>query len=262
MFTSHALVASKDALKDLLTVDMIRSIRTEIIDEAEPEDLETCYIYEKLVRGEKLPTFEELLQSRPLWARGILNYGPRQRSLITRFRTKLNAAETPELQAESLAMTRCKKCNSEPFDGYITSCMHVTCHPCYLTLNRKKNAEQKCGCGETTTDVAFYHTIESLREEIPVKPNPPRLSTVQTGTEIVQNDIDWVDAAGHIMKGGKLKAVRYCVCEWFSKSRDVKVVLFTQFLGMVKILAAMCESEGWGFTTVRTIILFTPCFSW
>lgn len=250
MCTSHVLVASEKALKKLLSRETIRAIRAEIADEAEPEDLETCYIYEKLIRGEKLPTFDEIQRSRPPGNGGPIEYSPKERALITQFRTNLNAKDSTD---QSCDMTTCRKCKSEPFDGYIMSCMHVTCYMCFLTLNRKKKrTETKCGCGEMVTGFAFYRVIDSLRDEIPTKTTPPGSSTVLTGADIEQKDFNWVDAAGHLMQGAKLKAIRSCVLDWFSKSCNAKVVIFTQFLDMVRVLSAMCETEGWGYTTVST----------
>ncbi|KAL1953897.1 hypothetical protein VTO42DRAFT_2049 [Malbranchea cinnamomea] len=91
MFTSHALVLSQGALQDFLTLDMIHAARAEIADNAESEDLETCYLFERLLRKEQLPSPEELWVTRPPMSRQLLKYNAKQRALITRFRMKLNA---------------------------------------------------------------------------------------------------------------------------------------------------------------------------
>jgi hypothetical protein len=68
-----------------------------------------------------------------------------------------------------------------------------------------------------------------------------------------EDDIDWVALAGHLVPGAKLTAIRTCISAWFKHAAETKVIIFTQFLDMVRILGYMCMKEGWGFTTVRKI---------
>ena len=66
-----------------------------------------------------------------------------------------------------------------------------------------------------------------------------------------EDDIDWVATAGHLVPGAKLAAIRTLINSWFQDSTETIVIMFTQFLDMVRILSYMCEKEGWGYTTVR-----------
>lgn len=262
MFTSH-LLSSHQTLKKILTPEIVRDLRATVTEDDDPEDLETCHLVKKLVTGQKLPSFEELYDTHPTDKRWEpIPYSTRQRALVTRFRAKLCSGDSVERESEVREMLTCKTCRKSPFDAYITACMHVLCHPCFLNLNKGKS-EIKCGCGtlfQKIHDVAFYHTVESLRGPGPVNTGEetaveaPRLAT---GYNIEQAETDWVDDAGHLMQGAKLKAIRACVVDWFKKSPDAKVIIFTQFLDMTHILSCLCEHEGWGYVTVRAHV-FLP----
>lgn len=64
---------------------------------------------------------------------------------------------------------------------------------------------------------------------------------------------DWIEIAGAEMHSAKLAATRLTIKGWFSKSSDCKVVIFTQFLGMVRLLEFMCEAEMWGLAMVSPL---------
>lgn len=67
---------------------------------------------------------------------------------------------------------------------------------------------------------------------------------------------DWVALAAREMPGAKLTKVREVAANWIAENKEVKVVIFTQFLENVRILVAMCMKENWEYACVRTLSPF------
>ncbi|KAJ5160214.1 DNA repair helicase rad5-16 [Penicillium canariense] len=61
---------------------------------------------------------------------------------------------------------------------------------------------------------------------------------------------DWIPIIGPMTPSAKLLKVRELTKAWIESDEDVKIVLFTQFLDIIRLLQAMCSREGWGFTTI------------
>jgi hypothetical protein len=250
MFTSHVILVGDSVLSKVLTPEIVRAIRKKIEDDASFEELETCYLLENLAGGKELPDQKTLQAGHPNGKRWFRpDYTSAQLALITTFRFKLNGPQT----AETPVTTKCRICGKSPFDAYIISCMHVLCLECFGSANATTDAAEeglKCGCGSAVKEWAFFPTIESLQTTLPTIPEP---GTDSPGNAVqpVRPAIGWLGSAGHLMQGAKLQAVRHCILNWVQSNPKVKIVVFTQFLGMVHILSGLCQTEGWGYKTVR-----------
>lgn len=53
--------------------------------------------------------------------------------------------------------------------------------------------------------------------------------------------------AGDVLPSAKTRAIKAQLLVWMEEDPDAKIIIYTQFLGMVDILGRMCESEGWGY---------------
>lgn len=60
-----------------------------------------------------------------------------------------------------------------------------------------------------------------------------------------QND-NWVEMVGEVLPSAKTRAFKTRVKMWFEEEPNEKIIVFTQFLPMARILERVCESEGWG----------------
>ncbi|KAJ5690017.1 hypothetical protein N7462_004409 [Penicillium macrosclerotiorum] len=61
---------------------------------------------------------------------------------------------------------------------------------------------------------------------------------------------DWIPIIGDITPGAKLEAVREMIRTWIQEDDKVKIVLFTQFLDTIQLLALMCSTERWGYMII------------
>ena len=61
---------------------------------------------------------------------------------------------------------------------------------------------------------------------------------------------DWLEIIGSQMPGTKLNKVRDLIRKWIEEDKEVKIVVFSEFLDSIKLLGWMCKNEGWGYTQV------------
>lgn len=230
MFTSHMFVA-QDFLKHILTLDTMRKLRAAVSDDPKPEDLETCFILDKLVNNQPVVGLDAVRNSS---SPSINQYEVAKAELMAHYTQQsaiLSASNAPRI---------CMDCRCPPGDNfYFTSCMHFYCQNCYENPEGETKSTQ-CKCGLV------------IEEAIRIDESPP-------GTAMGNNDAtddlgvtarNWVAAAGPLMPCAKLTAIKSLVTGWLNESADTKVAIFTQFLSMVDLLSLVCQSEGWGFATV------------
>ena len=58
---------------------------------------------------------------------------------------------------------------------------------------------------------------------------------------------DWIAMKGEILPSAKTQAVKAQVLNWLEEDKTTKIVIYTQFLPMVRILGRICQTEGWDF---------------
>lgn len=214
--------------------------------------------------------------------------------LVREFHDYTTRLHNEGLWLERLERTNCPRCAMLPVDAIITSCKHLYCEECYCSLiqnARSENAKPVCKkCDLEIQEAAHCGSIDDLQINAPAeatesstsqqtpKKRRPQKKKVNRGRygmftsrfttngetlaeETVEDDdddaTDWIKCAGRDMPGAKLTIVRRMLGNWIAKDREVKVVIFTQFLDFVDILIAMCSKENWGFTCVR--LLQTVC---
>ncbi|OJJ50829.1 hypothetical protein ASPZODRAFT_21345 [Penicilliopsis zonata CBS 506.65] len=61
------------------------------------------------------------------------------------------------------------------------------------------------------------------------------------------NPVDTLSLVGSQMPSAKLSRVREIIAGWISETQDVKIVVFSQFIGFLRLVGLMCRREGWGF---------------
>ncbi|KAI1938582.1 hypothetical protein LOZ66_003385 [Ophidiomyces ophidiicola] len=237
MYTSHLLLAHS-MLKDILTDTMMENLRLSVGSDATATDVEIFNLLNWITKAKALPSVDEAME-----AKFIASSLPRcNAKIVQTFGDFLNSSSSGS------GLHMCKKCKSSPYMAYIMPCMHIYCKACFPLLPKYEYAAH-CVCGERAQDVAFCPAIPSLYK---VFDHNKTAYLSHIGPSLVPAiPVDnWVTAAGHLMPSAKLTAIHSCVAAWINGSPDTKIVIFTQFLGMVTLLSEMCFKEGWGFATI------------
>ena len=61
----------------------------------------------------------------------------------------------------------------------------------------------------------------------------------------------WLSLGGKsVLPSAKTIAIKAQVLNWIQENPNVKIIIYTQFLAMIRILEKVCFEEGWGFNEV------------
>ena len=55
----------------------------------------------------------------------------------------------------------------------------------------------------------------------------------------------WIDTKGPLVPSTKTLAIKAQILDWTDIAPDEKIIIFTQFHSMIKILSRLCKDEGW-----------------
>ncbi|KAF1948372.1 hypothetical protein CC80DRAFT_431711 [Byssothecium circinans] len=150
---------------------------------------------------------------------------------------------------------RCGYGDHRIVDPYITSCRHLVCKDCYQEAFAlaAEQTQLQTECPVCKNLYQRAHALDEENEDIEEYTAPETRSGPRKKPErkrLTQEDIaeDWLTFTGDgVLPSAKTIAVKAQIINWVQKNPNVKIIIYTQFLAMVRILAKMCEEEG--FTT-------------
>ncbi|KAJ5807438.1 Helicase C-terminal [Penicillium robsamsonii] len=182
---------------------------------------------------------------------------------------------------QELMLKVCPRCDNivkEENEFVITSCQHIYCKGCFDELpdqNGDTNTITRvCSSCKISIDEAGYShdspkgspkkssprkRKQSKSEKTAKKVSKPRGSFKEQvllrdlsdeWDEPSDNEADWVSCIGDRMPSAKTTAVRDLVANWVKEDKDVKIVVFVQFLKTAKILQFMCDQEEWEYALI------------
>lgn len=61
-----------------------------------------------------------------------------------------------------------------------------------------------------------------------------------------KDEVDWIGQPGRILPSAKTVACKAQILAWLSEASDCKIIVYTQFLPMIRIMGRVCQGEGWG----------------
>ncbi|KAF1966007.1 hypothetical protein BU23DRAFT_545039 [Bimuria novae-zelandiae CBS 107.79] len=168
------------------------------------------------------------------------------------FRPFLNSLTHGDNWERIKKRAKCGDCEKRPHRAWLTSCGHLLCGPCYdiaLILAAEENRPHgMClGCGSV-----FQHATELNKAEIDALQVPMTRAKKKQHSKVVQDieqqDIaeDWLNIGrGGVLPSAKTIALKAQLLNWFTENPNVKIIIYTQFLAMIRIIAKMCQEEGW-----------------
>ncbi|KAK0316053.1 hypothetical protein LTR82_012346 [Friedmanniomyces endolithicus] len=151
----------------------------------------------------------------------------------------------------------CSGCKQPPNDPVITSCWHIYCKSCITDLQhyaaRKGHDVAMCSeCGEAYTSYSPCEgldtfdtegsTSESLAEVVSGKGKAKAKGKKKSKNDEME---DWINQKGDVLCSAKTVAMKAQILEWIKKDPDCKIIIFTQFVPMTRILEKICRTEEW-----------------
>lgn len=154
----------------------------------------------------------------------------------------------------------CNRCGEIPEDEQCrlsVPCGHLYCQECIVVLMQKAQdagTEAECSsCHNHITGAADLLAMDQIATE--ARLNTPRTSfQAIAGREkrgsrgkVKNSDQKWLSIAGVEKLSSKAQAIESTVEEWIERDPNAKIVMFTLWIDMIKILGKLCARRGWGY---------------
>lgn len=214
---------------------LIQPILSDLLEESDLEELNSLVDDPGYQRGSDA-TLARLI-------RKMLSKASKQRR-----RQKKEAAE----KSENDKSPECVVCHKIATNPYITTCDHIHCHECLNealedAAEAGKNQAVCEGCGDR---FAGSQPFNSATDKVQT---PKKIIVTELEKKIKRNqkksegDVDdWLDKDGKIYPSAKVRMIKEYLPSLLEDSDD-KIIVYTQWLDMTKVLAQVFNEEGWGF---------------
>ncbi|KAH6882752.1 DNA repair protein-like protein rad5 [Alternaria rosae] len=174
------------------------------------------------------------------------------------FKPFLSSLKTGESWEKTKQKAKCAWCGKQPRAPQITSCGHLICsEPCLenvvveMAEADDPDVFPACkACGATPTHI---HPCEVDEDDTPDAPARGTRANKKKNKEKQRARLDreevsgeWLDLAGEdVLPSAKTIAVKSQIMNWLNENPHVKIIVYTQFLAMIRILDAVFRKEGW-----------------
>ncbi|KAK8249972.1 SNF2 family N-terminal domain-containing protein [Phyllosticta capitalensis] len=163
-----------------------------------------------------------------------------------------------ELQARTL----CSECRNTPHEPMVTSCYHLYCSQCLEAVQHRAALKglERARCTTCQNEYSRSmpvddYTLESVIQsqgmesdnEGPTDKHWKKKRRGKKGKDEEDVALSWIDMNGAVLPSAKTIAMKAQILNWLEAKPDGKIIIYTQFLGMIRILSKVCNQEGWGF---------------
>lgn len=180
------------------------------------------------------------------------SHGRNQR--FSKYLTLIKGSDTYTKMNERV---RCSTCMQPPYQPFLTDCNHVYCKVCLedlladaAELGQNKASCSSCGQEMTARPMDFPDPATARDSSHDSSSTNGKKRKKPSGEDMP----GWLDLDGEILPSTKTLAVKSAILNWWDESTggdpEAKIILFTQWLQMIKVLQKMCTSENWGCSTL------------
>ncbi|KAF2482961.1 SNF2 family N-terminal domain-containing protein [Neohortaea acidophila] len=179
-----------------------------------------------------------------------------QHGLAYRFRKYLLSLRNSKQWDAMVQRSTCCACHQQPDDPWVTSCFHIYCRTCLQDLatwaaHLGKDSAQCTECGQEYTSADSCAGLEELRakKNATEKNGGDGTKSKTNGKKSGDEMESWIDMNGDILSSTKTIAIKAQLLAWKALDPSVKVIVYTQFLPMIRICERMCLAEGFEYCT-------------
>ncbi|KAL9111052.1 MAG: hypothetical protein Q9227_004485 [Pyrenula ochraceoflavens] len=169
------------------------------------------------------------------------------------FRNILKDLRKTERWDELNKISTCKKCFQPAQVPRIADpCGHLYCKSCleWLEYQARQLETDETKCAECHLVIRDSKPLRGFEEAGDFVLTNPGASSPDSQKALDAEKTDWVKIGGNVLYSAKTLGVKSQVLDWLERTPDAKIIIFTQFLGMVKILGRICHEERWGYVTL------------
>ncbi|KAI2479565.1 HepA Superfamily II DNA-RNA helicase [Pyrenophora tritici-repentis] len=171
------------------------------------------------------------------------------------FKPYLEKLQSGESWGKAIKKAKCSYCDQAPRRPLMPSCGHLICTACRseADVNAAADDQDSASCKVCHKVPTYIHECEV--GEFDVSDGPARgtrggakKKKEKESQRVTTEDIpkDWLDAVGDdVLPSAKTIAVKSQILNWQKEKADVKIIVYTQFLAMIRILKRVFATEGW-----------------
>lgn len=162
----------------------------------------------------------------------------------------------------------CSFCNDIAEDPWKTQCYHVYCKKCLEYMQEKAASEGKEGsrcvvcqtlytssspCDqmnfEKEKDGLDDDSMDDYSDQELLRRKPKK--NKKKRAMLVEHAKDWIDLAdgNDILPSAKTLAIKAQIINWLQEDPNMKIIIYTQFKAMIRILSKVCSAEKWKYST-------------
>ncbi|PNS17066.1 DNA repair protein RAD5 [Sphaceloma murrayae] len=147
-------------------------------------------------------------------------------------------------QAGIEAIRQCVDCNNVAREPYFTSCKHIYCRRCIENLQSEAAEDGLTSAACLVCDQLFSSVApcddSALRQ---AQEKTKKTAAKKSALDVDLTEILGVD--GQIIPSAKTIAVKAQILQHREEEPGVKIIVFTQWLSMLRILESICKMERW-----------------
>lgn len=147
----------------------------------------------------------------------------------------------------------CHQCNDVPENPKLSiPCSHLFCSECIKVLmesGQASNIEATCPvCQGPILGSADMTAMEQIAAQAGHRTSftPPELRETKR-RKTKKDEFEWLSIKGAHLMSTKVQVISSTLEEWITRDPEAKIVIFTLFIPMVKVLAKLCQQKGWGY---------------
>ncbi|KAG7005506.1 DNA replication licensing factor mcm6 [Physcia stellaris] len=173
-------------------------------------------------------------------------------TLVLRFRKYLRNLNKSKQWTELKERSLCHMCDMPPDEPYVTDCFHLYCKEClshmaYEASKREETSTMCLVCHTAFSKSQPCNGIEEIEMEN-ISPLGSSLAQNRPRRRKHQNDaVRWLDLEGDVLQSSKTMAVQIQLESWLNEGPGEKIIVFSQFYLLMRIVARICEQRHWGF---------------
>jgi SNF2 family DNA or RNA helicase len=168
-----------------------------------------------------------------------------------KFRKYLRSLQETGKWDEVNQRSLCHKCGGIPDNPHITSCFHVYCKECLeaVLFDAAKEGKGQANCLACNAQFERAEPCHGFNQAATKLSSPTvgvQARRARRTSDSDEADIDWLSVGGSILPSAKTLAVKAQIQLWVEEDPSAKIIIFTQFRDMIRILSRLMQEEQWG----------------
>jgi hypothetical protein len=137
----------------------------------------------------------------------------------------------------------CKEClTAMSFESAQREEVQVSCLECGTFYREASPCSglQELGYNSSDTIAKVERNHERKNSKASKKKKKDRKETGDSESDSGPEDVDWIELPGAPLPSAKTSATKACILNWLKKAPEMKIIIYTRFLDMIRILQKMC----------------------